>query len=399
MSCRMRLLIAFVASVMALAPDGALADPTPPRIESVVPSARQPFAADPAVIFYDNFDAGDEGMARYLEPKAGSPDARFSEAHALGGAGKSMECVYPAGKGQFGHGNRKVVFGDSPVGKPHRRGERFEDVYWRVYVKHPAGWQGDPAKMSRAIGFVSHKWDQAFILHVWGGGNGVLTLDPATGVRNGQIVTTRYNDFAKLKWLGNSPKGKFPVHATDQAGRWVCVEARMKLNTPGKKDGVATLWVDGRLDCERSNVDFRGTWADRGINAVFLEAYWNDGSPVDQSRWYDEFVVSTEPIGPVVAAANPTLIKTPAADAQAWAVEIASDADGKQVVWSSKPAAVTMPSSKLTVDANTGAFAGALAGKTSLAPGATYFCRARQQDKAGAWSAWGEWHQPFAVER
>lgn len=371
---------------------GVAAQPAAPRIESVVLAPRQPHAADPHVIWYDDFDQ--DRIKSYLEPAAGSPENRRSAAEALGGAGASMECHYPQG-GQ-GIGNRKLVFGDSPIGRPLRAGEKFYDVYWRIYVKHQAGWTGAPAKMSRATGFVSAQWNQAFIAHVWSAGL-PLTLDPASGVREGRVVTTRYNDFANLHWLGNKPTGKFPIHATEEAGRWVCVESRVRLNTPGKKDGYAALWIDGRLDTERQGLDFCGSYTGRGssVNAIFLEAYWNDGSPRDQYRWYDDFVVSTAPIGPLTAPANPTLIRTPG-DCAAWEVQLAGDGAGERPVWNSGE----LPGAqrRVTVTPQAGTFLGAAAGRTALAAGSLVFCRVRQRDAAGGWSPWSPWHQPFGVE-
>ncbi|NCP30417.1 MAG: hypothetical protein COZ06_18300 [Armatimonadetes bacterium CG_4_10_14_3_um_filter_66_18] len=187
------------------------------------------------------------------------------------------------------------------------------------------------------------------------------------------------------------------IHATEESGRWVCVEARLKLNTPGQKDGYAALWVDGRLDTERNGMDFRGTYADHTLNAVFLEAYWNQGSPADQYRWYDDFVVSTKPIGPLTATSNPVLIMTPDPGWCAWQVEVAADADGRDVVWRSRPKQVG--DGRLAVAAGTGEFGGPAAGRTSLSPGPVYFTRTRQQDAAGAWSHWSYWHQPFVVAR
>ena len=419
LSCRMSIVVALalIARVTCDQSAGA-APPAPPvpRIDSIVLAPTQPFDKDPAVIWYDNFDGPDSVQARYLEPKVGSRDDRRTDREALGGAGKSLECFYA--KGQQGVGNRKLVFGDSPVGRPLRRGETFDEVYWRVYVKHQPGWTGSPAKMSRATGLTSERWTQAFILHVWSAG-AFLTLDPASGVRGGEVVTTRYNDFPHLRWLGNKPTGKFPIHSTDESGRWVCVEAHVKLNAPGRKDGSAELWVDGVLDTRRTGMDFRGTYAAHQINAVFLEAYWNEGSPADQSRWYDDFVVSTRPIGPLVASPNPTVIKAPLAspsspadeDApRAWEVEIATAARGegpderqgeaREIVWRSKPAPLTGSAARLSVSGRTGEFTGDAAGRSALGPlpgGAFYFCRCRQQGKGGEWSEWSPWHQPFVV--
>lgn len=93
------------------------------------------------------------------------------------------------------------------------------------------------------------------------------------------VVTTGYNDSPNLKWLGNRPASQFKLHGDDGAGWWVCVEARAKLNTPGEREGINQLWIDGRLEAERTGLDWRGSFTDRGINAVFLEAYWNAGSP------------------------------------------------------------------------------------------------------------------------
>lgn len=341
-----------------------------PRVESVVPAAHQPAQGNPATIWYDSFDGPESTQEAYAEYSPAGASGIRTDRESLGGTGRSLELHYP--KGSQGTGSRKILFGDCPFGKPVRKGERFTEIWWRHYVKHQVGWTGAPAKMSRAIGFVSGSWNEAFIVHVWSGSGSTLTLDPVRGVRDGRVVTTRYNDFAQFKWLGNSPSGKFPVHSTEEAGRWICVEAHLKLNTPGLQDGEAQLWVDGRLDAERTRMDFRSTYDEHTINAVFLEAYWNDGSPVDQKRWYDDFVVSTKPIGPVTAAARPTLILTTTAPCE---VEIAADPKGEKSVWKS-----SVSSGRVTLD-------------RALPSGPMYFCRVRP-----AGGEWSSWHQPFFVE-
>jgi hypothetical protein len=366
-----RILTVALLGLVAVAPAAAREKGDAPRVESVVPSARQPHAGDPAVIWYDSFDGAESTQQPYYEYQAGTPGAKRTDKEALGGSGQSMELFYA--KGQQGVGSRKLLFGDAPFGHPLRKGEHFTDIYWRLYVKHQKGWTGAPAKMSRATGFVSSSWNQAFILHVWSGSGTTLTLDPARGVRDSQVVTTKYNDFPNLKWLGNSPSGTFPVHSAEEAGRWICVEARLKLNTPGKADGLAQLWIDGRLDTERHGMDFRNSYEEHTINAVLLESYWNDGSPVDQYRWYDDFVVSTKPIGPVTAPAKPTLILASAAPCD---VEVGEGPAPASAAWSASQA-----HGKVTVT-------------TALQPGRTYFCRVRAP--SGDWSPW---HQPFVVEK
>ena len=175
------------------------------------------------------------------------------------------------------------------------------------------------------------------------------------------------------------------------------MEARAKLNTPGESDGLARLWIDGRLEAERENLNFRGSYTDHGINAVFLESYWNSGSIKTQGRWYDNFIVSTKPIGPVVCPSNPTLCKTPyhgPGDLAAWEVEIATDYEGDDVVYQSKELG---NKESVVVDVSSGSFLGSLKGRTDLSSENTYFCRVRQKSTIGEWSDWSRWHQNFKV--
>ena len=366
--------------------------PPAPRIESIVLDVPQPDEKTPGIIWYDNFD---DLERQKLYPESGG---ELMRAQQFGGEGLSLEMFY--GKGKRGVGGRKVFFGDSPTypRQTVRRGESFDDIYWRIYVKHPHDWQGGgPAKLSRATSLVPPGWRQSMIAHVWSSGE-ALTLDPATGVKNGKVVTTRYNDFANLKWLGNRPASKFKLHGDDGHGWWVCVEARAKLNTPGKKDGLQQLWIDGRLEAERLNLDWRGDFDEQGINAVFLEAYWNEGSPVDQSRWIDEFVISTKPIGPVVCSTTPELLKTPYRGSgflRAWQVEVAADAEGKDVVWKSRDLKDDNP---IKIDSRQGDFLGSHQRQDELKADHIYFTRVRHQDESGEWSGWSPWHQPFRTK-
>jgi hypothetical protein len=347
-------------------------------------SAPQPQASDEAVIWYDDFDGPDKA---YTES-----EGRLDEEQVFGGQGRSMVSWYE--KGSRGTGNRKVFFGDSPTGKVVRKGQSFDDIYWRAYVKHQHGWTGGgPAKLSRATSIVASNWSQAMIAHVWSSGE-ALTLDPATGVRGDRVVTSRYNDFDNLRWLGNKPASQFRLHSTQESGRWVCVEARAKLNTPGQKDGLNQLWIDGRLEAERKNLDWRGSYTGHGINAVFLETYWNDGSPVAQSRWLDNFVISTQPIGPIVCPTNPVLIKTPyrgPGKMAGWQVEVASADQEDTVVWRSN---LLTADERVQVGAGGGIFVGPLANQSRLDAGRIYSFRVRQSSDIGQMSEFSPWHQP-----
>lgn len=365
--------------------------PETPKIDFIEMLATQPQENDAATIWYDDFSTEKK---QYMDGYGG-----IDNAVNFGTKGGAMDTGFDKGDVD-GNGNRKVAFGDFPGNvRKVREGEQFDDIYWRIYVKHEHGWEGSPAKMSRATSIVSSNWRQAMIAHVWSGANNSLTLDPARGVdgQTDRIKTTKYNDFDNLFWLGNKPPSEFKISSTEESGYWVLVESRAKLNTPGERDGVNQLWIDGRLETERKNLNFRGSYTKHGINAIFLESYWNSGSVKTQGRWFDNFVISTEPIGPVVCPANPVLHKTPyygPGGLAAWEVELSSDYNGNDVVFKSKS---LVQVETLEINQSTGSFLGTLAGQSALASGETYFCRVRQKSSFFVWSNWSRWHQGFKV--
>ncbi len=363
-----------------------------PRIDFIEMSAVQPYENNTDVIWYDDFST----EKNYME-SSGKIDYNCN----YGLRGGSMEAGFDKGNVN-GKGTRRLMFGDFPGnGYVVRKGEKFDEIYWRIYIKHEYGWEGAPAKMSRATSIVSSSnWKQAMIAHVWSGKGNTLTLDPARGVegQTDSIKTTKYNDFDNLVWLGNSPASEFLISATEESGYWVLVESMVKLNTPGENDGFCRLWIDGRLEAERINLNLRGSYTSHGINAVFLESYWNNMAVKTENRWFDNFVVSTKPIGPVVCPANPKLHKTPYhgnAEHVVWQVELASNFFGNDIVFKS----VDLDSKEtVVINSENGTFTGTLKGKSRLESGEKYYCRVRQRDSGDNWSEWSRWHQEFMVE-
>ena len=177
----------------------------------------------------------------------------------------------------------------------------YREIYWRTYVRLQPGWRGGGAnKLSRAISFASRDWGEAMIAHVWSGNEGdanYLALDPASGTDEfGLLVAAKYNDFAKLRWLGYT-RGAIALFADSLVGRWYCVEAHAKLNDPGQSNGMFELWIDGQPDALKRGLNWAGRVTAYGINAVFLENYWNAGAVQPEERYFDNFVVSTQRIG------------------------------------------------------------------------------------------------------
>ncbi len=94
-------------------------------------------------------------------------------------------------------------------------------------------------------------------------------------------------------------------------GQWICFELMVKANTPGQRDGRLAFWIDGRLAADFPNLRFRTTSALKP-NFVVLAPYSSEVLP-NQVLWYDDVVVATSYIGPMVTL--PVDAGVPAIDA------------------------------------------------------------------------------------
>lgn len=292
-----------MAALLALAscvapPDGL--DPPPSSPTGVL--AHECEHPGSGWIWCDDFES--DRMAGYFEYD--DANGRFVRVAGVGAESSAgMRATY-ATDPQVSSGSLKLAFGRTPQAyfRPVDAGtETYREVYWRLYVRYPTDWQGGGGdKLSRATSFPSEgSWAQSMIAHVWSGGNSTtwdyLVLDPASGTDTaGTLQTTTYNDFSNLRWLG-SARGSTALFAPAALGRWHCVEAHARLNDAGASNGQFELWIDGQLDAHREGLNWIGRLAGYGINAVFIENYWNAGAPVVEARYLDNLVVSTQRIG------------------------------------------------------------------------------------------------------
>lgn len=177
------------------------------------------------------------------------------------------------------------------------KAEGFPDhVFYRFYHKFGSGFTRFPPKMSR-IGYRSHSsWAEIFRVHTWLTSSGLLTAD----VLAKNSTTTNGSGWLPLA----TASYPFASHLNE----WVAIEVEIKLNAPGKTDGLYRTWINNEQVIERVNVDLRGGTSDK-INEVMLDAYWNAGSPGALSRYYDNFVISTQKIGlagaPIITPTTP----------------------------------------------------------------------------------------------
>ncbi len=284
-------------------------------VEPFCPSGASP---SPAVIFCDDFDGAPPATrsqgGQYWEYDLGeSQNFIVVDGSGLNGT-RAIRAQWSVG--QVGAGALRILFGRVPNDGYRltniRPNEDFREVYWRQYLRMDSGWTGGHAyKLSRAFIFASAAhWGQAMIAHLWEGP--ALIMDPASGVRlnsttgHYDLVTTTYNDFANLRWLGAVP-GVTPIFNDENANKWYCIEAHVKLNTANQSDGIFEYWIDGALEQRRANLNWVGDWTGYGLNAIYFENFHNNGAPVARSRYFDNLVISTARIGCI----NPSTLPAP----------------------------------------------------------------------------------------
>ena len=273
------------------------------------PSAGRPSAAglaaecatsQPGWIWCDDFDQ--DRRASYFE--YADANGSFLRLNGVGTEGSyGMRARFA--QGQVDAGALHLAIGRTPQGyfRPADAGTtNYRELYWRIYLRNQPGWTGGGGnKLSRAFVFASAtSWAQAMIAHVWSGSASNadrLVIDPARGTDEaGHLLTTQYNDGAHLSWLG-AVVGTTPVFDAAHVGSWHCIEAHVRLNDAGQSNGLFELWLDGQAEAVRSGLNSLGSYNAYGLNAVFLENYWNAGSPQAQERYFDNFIVSTRRIG------------------------------------------------------------------------------------------------------
>ena len=229
--------------------------------------------------YYDFSDAG--GSLRRVSTEAKSGHFALEQHYRRAGAQSA---------GYFSR-----TFGKSSVSSQSHSDRHFREIYWRFYVKHPASFAGFPDKLTRASVFAAKNRAQAMIAHVWleSDAQKAWMLDPASGTdKAGSLRSTKWNDFANLRWLGQRG-GKVAI----ARGKWQCVEVHVALNDPARTNGRFSLWIDGVLSAQASGLNWLGDFQAFGINTVMIESYWNAGTPAAQSRYIDSLIIAEQRIG------------------------------------------------------------------------------------------------------
>ena len=122
--------------------------------------------------------------------------------------------------------------------------------------------------------------------------NLVVTVNDNDKNRDSESIAIRYNG-GPNDW--GAAYGSYIV----PDNKWVCFELHVKLNTPGKSDGLVEFWVDGILKAKKYNINIQDKNVHK-INSVLVGGWYsNSGSNSDQwnYRYIDDLIISTEYIG------------------------------------------------------------------------------------------------------
>ena len=83
-------------------------------------------------------------------------------------------------------------------------------------------------------------------------------------------------------------------------GRWHTINHRFVMNTPQERDGLHEAWFDGEPVLRHTDLRFRDTDA-FGIDWLYFATFFGGADPSwattkEEHAYFDDFVVSTEPI-------------------------------------------------------------------------------------------------------
>ena len=185
-------------------------------------------------------------------------------------------------------------------------GQEPEEIYFRYYLRLADDWLGaiDGGKLPGLAGtygragWGGRRWDGNV---GWSLRGGFGTAPPKDHPAAGHVFLSTYAYHARSDVYGES----LPWADGDLAGliatnRWVCIEQRLRMNTPGRYDGEFMVWVDGRLALSRTDLRLRDRDEIR-IEEVWMNVFHGGTRPTanDMNAYIDQVVIARRYIGPM----------------------------------------------------------------------------------------------------
>jgi hypothetical protein len=111
----------------------------------------------------------------------------------------------------------------------------------------------------------------------------------------------------KGEWLAypnQYPHFKIMPNFLPQRDRWYCVELMVHANTPGRNDGEVKYWIDGQLAGDFPDLNVRSL-STLKLDHAHLMLHAAHSERINK-KWYDNVVIATKYIGPMVSTPTAT---------------------------------------------------------------------------------------------
>lgn len=182
------------------------------------------------------------------------------------------------------------------------KGSEPEEIYFRYYQRFGSNWApiADGGKMPGVAGTYGMQ-GRATGTNGWSIRSEFLRKPERENPLARYTIAASYAYHADQKgrygdlWVWSlGPRGFL------ENNRWYAIEHYVKMNTPGRNDGIYKVWLDGRLVFEKTDVRYRDIPKIK-IQKIHVN-YWHGGmtpSPYDQDVFIDNLVISREYVGPM----------------------------------------------------------------------------------------------------
>ena len=251
--------------------------------------------ASDGVIFFNDFEQNSVGiyteeslMSDWNQPiiENGIVDGRVAIVEGEEALeGKSLRISYPVGAVGPGGGGaqwRMPLF------------MSYEELYCSYWIKFGKGF--DFVKGGKIPGFTGGTGNTGgFIPDGTDGWSARMMWRP-----KGQVVQYVYHPDQLDMW-GQDFFWSLGGQRFFRPGTWHKVEQRIKMNTPGKRDGIIEAWFDGEQALKIVNMCFRDI-PELAIDGFYFSTFFggNDSSwasTKDEHVYFDRFIISTQRIG------------------------------------------------------------------------------------------------------
>ncbi len=256
-------------------------------------------AKDPAVIFFCNFDTlqweqrwSQVGVKEQIQTISTDKERMFSPF-------QNKALSVNLAKGTFTALNTLYKF-------KKENGNEPEELYFRYYLRLGKDWNqtvqgGKMPGISGTYGKAGWGGRKCDGTKGWSARGTFFQTIPKGNPLGGLHPIGTYCYHADMKGTyGDSWVWKNNYHGFLKNNQWYCIEQYLKMNTPGKKDGILKAWVDGKLAFEKQDIRFRHL-PKLKIEQIWMNVYHGGKipSPYDQHLFIDNVVIANKYIGPL----------------------------------------------------------------------------------------------------